>query len=91
MSTNQCDGCRAGMPLADGIHRYPGGFPYMCCTADLYATSSRAEVARALAGLRSARTQVRVHQLYIGWLVPELDAAIAVLERAAAPKQDGAA
>ncbi len=36
--TNQCDGCRAGMPLDEkgGIHRGPDGRPYMFCVEHLY-------------------------------------------------------
>lgn len=33
---NQCDGCRAGMPLVHGIHRTKDDKPYMCCTKRLY-------------------------------------------------------
>ena len=34
---NQCDGCRAGMPLRDGIH-YRDDRPHIGCTADRYAS-----------------------------------------------------
>lgn len=37
---NQCDGCNAGIPVANGVHRMgrDGGYPdLMGCTAKLYA------------------------------------------------------
>ncbi|MNC79096.1 hypothetical protein D3C75_1314750 [compost metagenome] len=36
---NQCDGCRAGIPLINGMHRMgkPGGYPdLMACTSKRY-------------------------------------------------------
>lgn len=33
---NQCDGCRRGLPIENGIH-YDKGWPDMSCTADRYA------------------------------------------------------
>lgn len=40
MSVNNCDGCRAGHPLVDGVHRPEGSKPWdgssMRCTADRY-------------------------------------------------------
>ena len=37
---NQCDGCRAGHPVSDGIHRPAGSKPWdgqaMACTRDRY-------------------------------------------------------
>ena len=41
--TNQCDGCRRGMPVEDGIHSATGltvdgyGYDLIACTAGLYA------------------------------------------------------
>ena len=32
---NQCDGCRRGMPLKDGLHRAPG-YDFIGCTAERY-------------------------------------------------------
>jgi hypothetical protein len=39
---NQCDGCRAGMSLQDGIH-YEDGHPHICCTANRYVTPTAPE------------------------------------------------
>ncbi len=39
MTTNQCDGCRRGIPLENGKHTGPGGFwagDVQVCTADRY-------------------------------------------------------
>jgi len=36
MPKNQCDGCRRGLPLEQGIHHAHGEMPYIACTADLY-------------------------------------------------------
>lgn len=35
---NQCDGCRRGMPLKDGVHHSPKGSPWdkIVCTSHLY-------------------------------------------------------
>jgi hypothetical protein len=33
---NQCDGCRRGMPVADGIHRGASIWDVIGCTADRY-------------------------------------------------------
>ena len=38
---NQCDGCRAGMLLAGGLHYY-NGYAYMTCTADQYPIKAAA-------------------------------------------------
>jgi len=34
---NQCDGCRAGMPIVNGNHRDKNDVPYMGCTAERYS------------------------------------------------------
>ena len=39
---NQCDGCQAGIPAENGMHRMgkPGGYPdLMACTADRYGSA----------------------------------------------------
>jgi hypothetical protein len=36
--TNQCDGCRAGMPIINGIHRTEDNRYHVVCSADLYFT-----------------------------------------------------
>ncbi len=34
---NQCDGCRRGMPIKDGIHRNPyDAWDLQACTAERY-------------------------------------------------------
>lgn len=39
---NQCDGCRRGLPIRNGLHYEPDeartgvGMPVMCCTRDRY-------------------------------------------------------
>lgn len=33
---NQCDGCRQGLTVTNGIHRTEGDKPFMCCTKHLY-------------------------------------------------------
>lgn len=36
---NQCDGCRRGLPVVNGVHRGPGGFwsgDIQGCTKDRY-------------------------------------------------------
>lgn len=33
---NQCDGCRRGLPVKDGIHSGIG-YDHICCTADMYS------------------------------------------------------
>lgn len=41
---NQCDGCQAGIPLVNGVHRMgrEGGYPdFMGCTAHLYNCGGR--------------------------------------------------
>jgi hypothetical protein len=38
---NQCDGCRRGLPVENGVHRGPGGFwagDVQACTKDRYET-----------------------------------------------------
>lgn len=32
---NQCDGCRLGLPIKEGLH-YKEGHPYICCTKHKY-------------------------------------------------------
>lgn len=35
---NQCDGCRRGLPLRDGVHSNPdGSYDHIGCTKHLYA------------------------------------------------------
>lgn len=34
--SNQCDGCRRGMPLEDGIHRSDYAYDLMSCTKHRY-------------------------------------------------------
>lgn len=36
LSANQCDGCRAGAPLRDGMHLDERGVGYMTCQKDKY-------------------------------------------------------
>ncbi len=36
VEVNQCDGCRNGMPIVDGIHRNKNGTCFMMCTGDRY-------------------------------------------------------
>lgn len=37
---NQCDGCRRGMPIRDGVHYNPdGSYDYIACTAEDYPCS----------------------------------------------------
>lgn len=33
---NQCDGCRQGLQLINGLHRTADNKPFMACTAHLY-------------------------------------------------------
>ena len=33
---NQCDGCKRGLPIVNGLHKELTGRPYMCCTKDRY-------------------------------------------------------
>ena len=33
---NQCDGCREGMPVVDGIHQDSKGRNFMCCSKGRY-------------------------------------------------------
>ena len=33
---NQCDGCRQGLPLVDGLHRDKNDRAFMACTKDRY-------------------------------------------------------
>lgn len=33
---NQCDGCKKGMPILEGIHRLVGGELHMVCTRNKY-------------------------------------------------------
>lgn len=43
---NQCDGCQAGIPLVDGVHRMgkPGGYPdAMSCQASKYANPAEGQ------------------------------------------------
>lgn len=42
---NQCDGCRAGWPLTQGVHKSPSGkwFNDIGCTAGLYEDPPRGE------------------------------------------------
>lgn len=40
---NQCDGCRRGLPLKDGVHRGEG-YDAIGCTAHLYANQQTARV-----------------------------------------------
>lgn len=36
MARNQCDGCQAGMPVVNGIHKNTKGHGHMCCQAKRY-------------------------------------------------------
>lgn len=44
-ATNQCDGCRMGLPVVDGLHMAPleggGWYPHMSCTAHRYRDARR--------------------------------------------------
>jgi hypothetical protein len=51
---NQCDGCRRGLPLRDGIH-YDGDRPYMGCTKD----KCQPPVPNALRGLKLSLYPIR--------------------------------
>jgi len=33
---NQCDGCRQGLPLKDGVFHMKNGMPWSLCTKDDY-------------------------------------------------------
>ena len=35
-TVNQCDGCRRGLPVRDGLHVDADGMAFMCCTKHLY-------------------------------------------------------
>ena len=37
---NQCDGCCAGLPIVEGIHRTPDSRIHMECTANRYQETS---------------------------------------------------
>ena len=36
---NQCDGCRQGLPVVNGLHRDKNDRPFMACTKQLYKHS----------------------------------------------------
>lgn len=58
---NQCDGCRRGLPLIDGIHKGKG-WDMIGCTANLYkrrAKTMRWTIVEFIAGLLAA--------LLFGW------------------------
>lgn len=39
-SINQCDGCRQGLPIVNGLHMKADGHPFMACTRDRYCSPS---------------------------------------------------
>jgi hypothetical protein len=44
---NQCDGCRRGLPVTNGVHRGQGGFwagDMQSCTADRYGPDESIEL-----------------------------------------------
>ena len=38
---NQCDGCRQGLPVKDGLHVKSDGHPFMACTRSRYGRTRR--------------------------------------------------
>jgi hypothetical protein len=60
---NQCDGCRQGLRLVDGLHYNGSGRPWISCTADRYGSPVPSETgARREEGL-SEEEKHRVMQL----------------------------
>lgn len=70
---NQCDGCRAGVPLKDGKHRMgkPGGYAdWMICTKDRYGSFQKT--------IDDARKEVRKRKRFLPYTFVEYT----VLQRA---------
>ncbi len=57
---NQCDGCKRGLPLKDGIHKASEGYDMIGCTAERYQKTSEGPVVscQKCANLESALREV---------------------------------
>ena len=75
---NQCDGCRRGLPLVEGIHKGEG-YDFIACTADRYAPAVRREDVELLLRRYTVAVEVQAKLGYWRAEVDELSAALLAL------------
>lgn len=72
---NQCDGCRRGLPLKDGIHR-GGGFDMIACTAERYHDYTQEELDEFRELVEMAVSQQQMDCIYARLNTPEFVARV---------------
>lgn len=85
---NQCDGCRRGLPVRDGIHIDQDGIAAMACTADRYAAPQGEPVPKRKPKIGPIDESLGIHD-YDDGFAAGIEAAITTVPRCTHPDCEG--